>query len=115
MTAIFHITSADEVAVAAEYGEYVPRKFEVDGFIHCSYAHQMTRVANFNFHGRKGLVLLEIDPAALPCKVVDENLDGGAELFPHVYGRLPMAAVVKIHELPCSEEGNFDLPADIPL
>jgi uncharacterized protein (DUF952 family) len=41
--------------------------------------------------------------------VIDENLEGGTELFPHVYGRLPMSAVVEIHELLPSAEGRFEL------
>jgi uncharacterized protein (DUF952 family) len=44
-------------------------------------------------------VLLEIDPSRLSCRIVDENLEGGVELFPHVYGRLPMSAVVGIKKL----------------
>jgi uncharacterized protein (DUF952 family) len=44
-------------------------------------------------------VVFEIDPALLSCKVIDENLEGGIELFPHIYGRLPMSAVTRIQKL----------------
>jgi uncharacterized protein (DUF952 family) len=111
---IFHITSRTEAAEAARSGEYIPEEFDADGFIHCSYAHQVTRVADFKFHGRSDVVLLEIDRTALSCDVIDENLEGQAELFPHIYGRLPMSAVVKIHDLPCRSDGRFELPADLP-
>jgi len=92
---IYHITSEAEAKQAQIIGEYAPQAFDAEGFIHCSYAHQVNGVLNRIFKGRTDLVIFEIDPARLPCKVVDENLEGGTELFPHVYGRLPMSAVVR--------------------
>jgi uncharacterized protein (DUF952 family) len=96
---IYHITSAAEAARAKQAGEYVPEGFAREGFIHCSYADQVDGVLRRIFHGRTGLVVFEIDPARLTCPIVDENLEGGAELFPHIYGRLPMSAVVAVR--PC--------------
>jgi uncharacterized protein (DUF952 family) len=97
---LYHITSQEEALKGAQAGEYIPAAFEREGFIHCSFAHQVLATLDRIFHGRTDLVLLEIDPALLGCKVVEENLEGGAELFPHVYGRLLMSAVVKVHFLP---------------
>jgi uncharacterized protein (DUF952 family) len=96
---IYHITSANEARVAQGSGEYAPRDFQREGFIHCSYEHQVQGVIGRRFQGRTDLVLLEIDPAQLSCKVIDENLEGGTELFPHIYGHLPMTAVVHIKQL----------------
>lgn len=107
MSRIFHITSKREASEAARSGEYKPDAFALEGFIHCSYAHQVIATANRIFRGRRDLVVLEIDPAALDCRVVDENLEGGSELFPHIYGRLKMAAVVQVRELPCDSAGGF--------
>jgi uncharacterized protein (DUF952 family) len=109
LTTIFHITSAEEVRQAEASGTYAPEAFDSEGFIHCSYGHQLAAVANRRFAGRSGLVLLEIDRNRLTCAVIDENLEGGTEQFPHVYGRLPMIAVVEIHELLPSAEGRFEL------
>jgi uncharacterized protein (DUF952 family) len=67
-------------------------------------------VANRLFAGRSDLVLLEVDRGRLTCTVVDENLEGGTDLFPHIYGPLPMAAVVRVHDFPCGPAGRFDLP-----
>ena len=97
---LYHITSKEEALKAAQAGEYTPAAFEREGFIHCSQAHQVRATLNRIFRGRTDLVLLEIDPAELSCKVVEENLEGGAEMFPHIYGRLLMSAVVKVHFLP---------------
>ena len=113
MEPIYHITSMDEVAQRLPI--YAPGAYETDGFIHCSYRHQVRDVANRRFAGRSGLVLLEINRARLTAAVVDENLEGGAELFPHIYGRLPMLAVARIHELPCRPDGGFELPATLAI
>jgi len=104
---LYHITSRREAEDARRGGVYVPAAFDREGFIHCSYAHQVGAVANRIFRGRPDLVLLEIDPARLNCRVVDENLEGGAELFPHIYGQLRMDAVIAIREFPCDDEGKF--------
>lgn len=110
MRTLYHITSAAEASDAEDAGVYEPRAFEAEGFIHCSYRHQICEVANRRFAGRAGLVLLEISRAKLSCAVIDENLEGGADLFPHVYGRLPMTAVTRLHPFPCGADGRFDLP-----
>jgi uncharacterized protein (DUF952 family) len=115
MTSIFHITTRAEADKARLAGEYIPAAFRRDGFIHCSYARQLTRVADANFRGRSDLVLLEIDRARVECDVLDENLEGGSDLFPHIYGPLPMSAVRAIIDFPCRPDGTFALPADVPL
>jgi len=97
---LYHITSETEAHTAAQAGEYTPAAFDREGFIHCSYAHQVNATLDRIFRGRTDMVVLEIDPEKLGCRVIDENLEGGSELFPHVYGRLRMAAVVKVHALP---------------
>jgi glutathione S-transferase len=45
------------------------------------------------------LVLLEINRAVVQSPIVDENLSGGVELFPHIYGSLPVSAVVAVRDL----------------
>ena len=113
MSAIFHITSAEEARDAARAGIYAPSAFEAEGFIHCSYAHQVCEVADRIFSGRSDLVLLEIDRTKLTCEIIDETLEGGGQLFPHIYGRLPAGAVVRIHSFPCGEDGRFELPETV--
>jgi uncharacterized protein (DUF952 family) len=115
MSAIYHITSAREAEHAALTGEYTPAAYDADGFIHCSHAQQVLAVAHRRYRGRRDLVLLEIDRERLPCPVVSENLEGGTELFPHVYGRLPMSAVVAVHAFACEADGSFRLPAAVTL
>ena len=109
---LFHIVSGD--AFRNTIGpEYRPAAFARERFIHCSYAPQVVSVANRLFAGVRGLVLLEIEPAKVPHRIVEENLEGGRELFPHIYGPLPLTAVIRVHPFPCDGQGRFGLPAGI--
>lgn len=109
MNPIYHIAVASDVEPAHRIGTYMPAVFAKDGFIHCSYAEQIAAVANGRFRGRKDLLLMHIDPTLLPLPIVNENLEGGAELFPHIYAPLPFSAILKIDPLTCCEDGSFDL------
>ena len=104
---LFHITTEEEAGDARRKGSYVSQTFEREGFIHCSYAHQVAATASRIFRGRRNLVLLQIDPEKVGCRIVEENLEGGNELYPHIYGHLPMSAVEHIRAFPCDDAGLF--------
>src|SRR6478735_3896349 len=98
MSAIFHVTSETDWAQARRDGEYRLSTRGVtlkdQGFIHCSTAEQVERIANAVYADFDGwLVVLEIQTDRLPVEVRHENLDGGSEPFPHIYGALPVSAV----------------------
>jgi uncharacterized protein (DUF952 family) len=107
---IYHIAPAAEIERAARSGGYAPSSVATVGFIHCCYGQQLSGVADRLFRGEENLLLLEIDPTRVNCRVVVENLDGRDELFPHVYGELPMTAVLAIRELRCTPDGGFNMP-----
>ena len=108
---IFHLTTTREWAVAQAAGSYGRstrgRSLAEVGFIHCSFAHQVERVADFLYAGEVTVLLLVIDPAAVVAEIRVENLDGGQELFPHVYGPLPAKAVVDTVTLHADAAGRF--------
>ena len=106
---LYHIVSRAEFDAARGPGVYVPAAFDREGFVHCSYLPQLVATANRIFAGRRDLIVLEIDPARLTSRIVDENLVGGAELYPHVYGAIPLEAVVRASDLPWTDAG-FVLP-----
>jgi uncharacterized protein (DUF952 family) len=110
---LFHITTRAELDAALPTGHYRPQAFAREGFIHCSRGSQVAATAERIFRGRQDLVLLEIDPASLTCPVLDENLEGGQELYPHIYGLLPLSAIVAVHDMPVSADGGFTLPAAV--
>ena len=64
-----------------------------DGYIHLSTADQSDERLAKHFAGQAGLVIVEVDLAALGDAIKWEASRGGA-LFPHIYGMLPMAAVL---------------------
>ncbi len=60
--------------------------------------------------GRTDLVVLEIDEARLAAPAVWEEGDPphpDGRLFPHVYGPIPVAAVVTVTDLPPGPDGAF--------
>ena len=67
-------------------------------------------MVNSLFRGQSDLVLLEIEPSQVGCEVIDEALAGCQELFPHIYGPLPISAVVAVRVFPCADDGSFNLP-----
>ena len=81
--------------------------------MHCSYVYQLSAVANRFFQGQNNLLLLVIDCSQIEAKVIDENLEGGLELYPHLYGGLPINAVVEVIPFPCNVDGSFSLPKQL--
>lgn len=66
-----------------------------DGFIHLSTAEQLQGTLEKHFAGERDLRIAEIDLGEVETMVRWEEARGGA-LFPHLYGELPMHAVVGI-------------------
>ena len=83
-----------------------------DGFIHFSTAEQTPATLAKHFAGRAGLVVGAVDPARLADAIRWEASRGGA-LFPHLYGPLPVAAVVWWRPLPLGRNGVHVLPDEV--
>jgi uncharacterized protein (DUF952 family) len=105
---IFHITTNNQWREAEHRGRYEAPSLASAGFIHCSDRHQVVRVANHIFRGTTGLIVLHIDTEKLVSPVVYENLEGGPEPFPHVYGPINLDAVAGITSFEPAEDGSFD-------
>jgi len=110
---ILHIVQRDEWATARAAGFYWPKAFPADGFIHCSTPEQVVQVANLRFRGQSGFVLLVIDTDKVDAEIIYENLEGGQQLFPHIYGQLNCDAVIKVVEFEPDAQGDFALPESI--
>ena len=96
---IYRIAEAADWAAARQDGSFASPDLAAEGFVHFSERHQVQGVADRYYAGKTGLVLLAVDDAKLggtPLK--RENTSGGTELFPHVYGRVPIDAVA-LHAL----------------
>ena len=73
-----------------------------DGFIHFSTASQVEETARRHFRNRSGLVLVAVDTDGLD--IAWEPSRGG-DLFPHLYGDLPVASAISVRPLVCDDEG----------
>jgi len=109
MPRIFHITTRAAWDDAQAAGSYTADSLRTEGFIHCSQAEQVTWVANTRFHGRTDLVLLHVDETAVGAEVRRENLEGGTTLFPHIYGPLPVKAVIGVTPMVPGPDGTFEI------
>lgn len=100
----------EEWEAAAEAGRYDGSSQDAaDGFLHFSSAEQIVESAARHRAGQDGLVLLAVDGALLGAALKWEQSRGGA-LFPHLYGDLPLAAVVRVDDLPVGPDGRHVFP-----
>jgi uncharacterized protein (DUF952 family) len=65
-----------------------------DGYIHMSAADQVQGTLDKHFAGQEGLIIAQVDLAALGDAIRWEVSRDGA-LFPHLYGALPLSAVIE--------------------
>jgi uncharacterized protein (DUF952 family) len=82
---------------------------ERDGFIHFSTAAQVRETAAKHFAGAVDLMLVAVDADALDAALKWEVSRGG-ELFPHLYGMLPLAAVRWTRPLPLGVDQRHVFP-----
>ncbi|MBM6592937.1 DUF952 domain-containing protein [Microvirga sp. BT291] len=80
-----------------------------DGFVHFSTAAQLGETADKHFAGQTDLVLAAIEAEALGPALKYEPSRGG-DLFPHLYGPLPLSAVRWVRPLPVGPDGRHVLP-----
>jgi uncharacterized protein (DUF952 family) len=119
MAVILHITRQQDWQAALESGAYQAHSLAKEGFIHCSTAAQVLRIANNFYRGQTDLVLLVIDTDKLipPLKfeapvnpATGQPEPGVIDLFPHIYGPLNLEAVPKVVAFPQNADGLFLLP-----
>jgi uncharacterized protein (DUF952 family) len=80
-----------------------------DGFIHFSTAAQVRDTAAKHFAGAADLTLIAVDADALDGALKWEVSRGG-DLFPHLYGALPLTAVVWAKPLPLGADRRHVFP-----
>lgn len=80
-----------------------------DGFIHFSTAAQVAETARRHFAGQADLKLLTVATAPLGEGLRWEPSRGG-DLFPHLYGPLPVSAVIRVDDLPLGPDGAHLFP-----
>ncbi len=97
---ILHLAIRADWEEAKTIGRYVwsTRGITVadEGYTHCSFESQWKGVRDrfYSDLTDQDLVLLEIDEEKLTSEVVIEQLGAAPEAFPHIYGRIDIAAVI---------------------
>lgn len=105
MARIFHVAFASQWHAAQRTGSYTVstrgRSLSEVGFIHCS-RHDQWQAVLRRFYGdvTEPLVLLHVETDRVDVPVVDEAGESGSpDTFPHLYGPLPVDAVVAVEPI----------------
>lgn len=99
-TTIYHMCRREEWEAARATGSYAGSSQDAaDGFIHFSTAGQVVESAARHRAGQTGLVLVAAEVRALGPALKWETSRRG-QVFPHLYGPLPAAAVRWVRDLP---------------
>lgn len=93
-TTAYKVLTADQWAMFERDGVFTGAPVDrADGYIHMSTDDQLDETIAKHFAEQTGLVIAEIDLTALGNAIRWEPSRGGA-LFPHLYGDLPIDAVI---------------------
>lgn len=112
-TRIYTLICGTDWRAAERLGEYRGSADDTrDGFLHFSTAAQVTQSAAKHRRGEPDLWLIEADAARLRAALRWEPASGGTRpgLFPHLYGTLPIEAVLSATLLPLRADGTHDFP-----
>ena len=89
---IYHIV-LPEVWAAFDTGLYRHASLDSEGFIHCSFAHQLDGVIERYYSKEDEVVVLEIESDRLMSRMIKEP-STNSEIYPHVYGPINRDAIV---------------------
>ena len=109
-TVIFKICDRAEWTAEVASGAYRgSAKDKQDGFLHFSTREQLSGTLQRYYADADDLLLVAIDPDVLGNALRFEPSRDGA-LFPHLYGHLPLAAVMWAEPIGRNTKGEFLLP-----
>ena len=103
---IYHIVLPDAWERSKGKPSYQPESLATEGFIHCSYAGQLEAVLKRYYSRAEKVLILTIDTDKLLSKLVKESSTND-EIYPHIYGRLNLTAVVGVEERVINEGGLY--------
>lgn len=107
---LVHLCTAADWDAARGSREFRPPSLAESGFVHLSAPSQVHLPATRLFAGRTDIVLLCVDTARLGAPLRWEPgvpSDPESMLFPHLYGPLPVAAVVDVRGYRPLGDGTF--------
>jgi uncharacterized protein (DUF952 family) len=113
MSVLLHLCSLSDWVEAQHRGEHRPDSLRDVGFVHLSTPEQVHLPANRLYAARGDLVLLHVDSSRLEAPLrwePGDPTDPAAMVFPHLYGPLPVAAVITVTEYRPGPGGRFQSP-----
>ena len=109
-TTAYKVLTAEQISALETKGSFAGAPVDLqDGYIHLSTAAQLQETIDRHFAGQSDLWLAAVDLDALGETVKWEPSRGG-QLFPHIYGALPLDAVIAYSELHYEPDGSLRLP-----
>ena len=111
MAPIYKICHINLWTLAKISGQFIGAEIDLkDGFIHFSTAAQISETLRLHFAKVEDLLLLTIDGDSLDLKW--ESARTG-DLFPHLYGVLPLSAVLAVDPLLLGDDGHHIFPSQL--
>ena len=111
---IYHVCGGAAWRAAQGAGSYLGSADDLrDGFMHFSTLSQVRTSVAIHRSGQAGLVMLVVAVDKLGPALKWEPSRGG-QLFPHLHGELPMAAVQEAIDLPLGDDGMHQFPDGYP-
>jgi uncharacterized protein (DUF952 family) len=109
-TTAYKVLTAEQMVQLEHEGTFAGAPVDLaDGFIHLSTAGQLDETVAKHFAGQDELHVAAVDLEALGDAVKWEPSRGG-ELFPHIFGALPLSAVFAYSPLDREDDGTVKLP-----
>lgn len=93
---LLHVAIEAEFEARLSEPAHAPDAMRDEGFIHCCRAEQLAGVLERYYCNRNDLLLLTLDEAAVADVLREEDTTGRGELFPHLYGEIPRAAILTV-------------------
>ena len=106
----FKVLTSSQMEALLTNGRFAGAPIDLaDGYIHLSTAAQLDETVAKHFAGQSGLHIAAIDLVRLGDAVRWEPSRGG-QLFPHIFGALPMSAVTGHCPLEFGQDGSIVIP-----
>lgn len=105
----YKVLTADQMATLERDGTFAGAPVDLaDGYIHLSTATQLTETVDKHFAGQTDLHVVAVDLGSFGGSLKWEESRGG-QLFPHLYGPLPLETVIAYGPLE-HDDGKVKLP-----
>lgn len=103
---MYHLAPTAEWEQQRDGASYTPAAYEADGFIHCTIGvENLIAVGNLFYQAdHRPYLALVIDAVQVKAEI---RFDDDTGIYPHIYGVLPVHAVVAEYQVVRAADGSF--------